>query len=232
MKKEGNTPRFSSSAFTIAELLIAAAIFSVIALCLYSTLAGGIGVWRRQEKTFRSTDSVRLALDKIAKELRNSITYSTGTPSATGIDVGEELRFTGDKENVSFMTLIGSQIARVRYVFDRGAGGAGSLKRICIYQKDGFKKERAHEDTLLTGLEGATFSYAVDESEDGEEISWADAWGLDAQDKPPGMPRGVRIALTLRGVGSGAASEIFSKTVFMPLGGKAKARGAGSDGKK
>lgn len=202
-------------AFTIMELLIAASIFAVISLCLYSAFSGGIRVWRRQEQGFRSGQAVRLALDMMAKELRNSMKYSQPAAQTPTLEEENTLQFIGEAKRVSFMTAAGGNIAKVSYYFDSEPDKKGLLKKVVVLQKEGFKEANQKEETLISGVDDLLFEYAYQGEEEGAVPEWKEAW--PAQQKGL-IPSGVRITLEFSKGAKQEGREIFRKTVFIPAG--------------
>lgn len=196
----------TDKSFTLMELLIAVSIFSVIALCLYSVFSGGIRIWQRQEQGFRYSHSIRLALDRMAKELRNAINYSQ--PEKAGLETSDEqnLLFLGEAKKVSFMTLIGGEIAKVSYVLEEGADQKGILKRKIVFQKEGFKDENQKEEIVIGDLDGLLFEYAYETGEKNALPEWKDSWEGEGK-----IPRGVKITLEFQ-------KEILRKLIFIPTG--------------
>ena len=58
--------------FTLVELLLAMTLFSIIAVTIYSTFRSGITAWRKVEEVSSTYKDLRLVLDRISVELRNS----------------------------------------------------------------------------------------------------------------------------------------------------------------
>lgn len=205
--------------FTLMELLLAISIFAVIALCLYSVFSGGIRVWRKQGEGFKYTHGTRLALDNIAKELRNAIIYALPIKPLPGEENPQDLQFIGEKTKLSFMTLIGSDIAKVSYWFENNEQQGGVLKRIAFLQKTGFKDDTQKEEVLIQDLSDLSFEYAYPGESEEVAVSWKDSWGADSKDSKPKIPKGVRVTLTLKKSGENQnEGEIIKKTVFMPAG--------------
>ncbi|MBI4336028.1 MAG: type II secretion system protein [Candidatus Omnitrophica bacterium] len=214
-------------AFTLVELLVAASIFSIIALCLYSVFAGGISVWTRQEKAFKYNHSARLALDSMARELRGAINYSqvggagqTAARAAAQISGdAEALRFTGDEGGFSFITVIGEDIAKVRYVFEAAPEGRGVIRRGVALQKEGFKTESEKEKNYIERLTGAFFEYAYkkEAGADGAGFVWEKSWQKEDVTDVSKIPAGLRITLEFQEQGK-KEKDILRKTVFIPTG--------------
>lgn len=199
----------SSKSFTLIELLIAVSIFAVVAIALYSTFSGGLKVWHRQEKGFKYSHSTRLVLDAMAKELRNAINYSVKQGLGAGLE-GQGLRFIGDEKSLTFITLMGEEIAKVDYIFEEGV-----LKKRVVLQKEEFKEENQKESVLIENLDGLSFEYAYKGTGEGFELEWRKSWEKETVSDQPKIPAGVRITLTFDIDGK---EEIIKKTVFIPMG--------------
>lgn len=193
------------------ELMLAVSIFAVIALCLYSVFSGGIRVWRRQEEGFKYYHAVRLALDRMATDLRNSIEYSLPEKVGLTSDTNLSSVFTGEKKQLSFVTLIGMDLAKVTYYLDNSSSGGHALKRKIVLQKEGFRDENSRDEVLARGLDDLSFEYAYEADTDAPD--WRDAWAQADSNKglKQKIPAGVRITLVLK-------NETFIKTVFVPHG--------------
>lgn len=199
--------------FTLVELLIAVSIFSIIAICLYTTFSSGIHLWRRQETGFRYGHGVRLALDMVAKDLKNVIPYSHESPEEVPVPGTEQEMpvFTGESDTVSFMTLISGDIAKVSYFFERDLEQGGVLKRTRVFQEEGFQEEHQKEDILVADLDKVAFEYAYRTEEEDAQPNWLESWEDGSV-----VPQGVRI--TLEFSGDGDEGKILKKTVFIPAG--------------
>lgn len=204
-------------AFTLMELLVAVSIFSVIILCLYAVFSGGIRVWRRQEEGFRYAHTTRLALDKMAKELRNVINYSI-PEEEEGLG-NENLQFTGDGNRLSFMALIGADIAKVSYFFENNESGDNVLKRISVLQKEGFSEEAQKEEILVRYLSEALFEYVSEGGESDSPVAWKDSWVSGDGEQEAKIPKGVRVTLVFKkDEAEQGEAEIFKKAIFIPIG--------------
>lgn len=201
------------------ELLVAVSIFAVIAVSLYSIFSGGIQIWKRQEKGFVYNHTVRLVFDTMARELRNAINYSQAPQAATAETQAEMklLKFTGEEKKLTFITLAGTEIEKVDYIFEETAQDKGQLRKKTVFQKDGFKEEKQKDSILIQGLEGLSFEYVYKAPAGEDTLIWKDSWGKDIQTAAPAIPAGVRITLSFPSAGEQPA-EIFTKTVFIPTG--------------
>jgi len=204
-------------AFTLMELLVAVSIFSVIILCLYAVFAGGIRVWRRQEEGFRYTHTTRLALDKMAKELKNVINYSV--PEEGDEPGNENLQFIGEGNRVSFMTILGADIAKVSYFFENNEGGDNVLKRVAVLQKEGFSEEAQKEEILVRYLSEVSFKYVSEGGESASPVTWKDSWVAGDGEQEATIPKGVMATLVFKeDEEEQGEAEIFKKAIFIPIG--------------
>jgi len=217
--------RRAGKGFTLMELMVALSIFAVITLTLYSAFAGGIGIWRRQEKGFKYGHNIRLVLTRMSKELRMTI-IKYHEPSTDvvvpGFSVEDEetvsgLGFMGNASDISFVTLINGRIAQVSYSFESDMDEDGKLVRTETFQEDGFKaRVEDQEDfesgeVLISGLGNCVFEYAyVGEDEDSPPV-WQGSWGMEDE-----LPKGVKIKLEFKE--GDEVKEVFTKTVFIATG--------------
>jgi hypothetical protein len=199
------------------ELLIAASIFAVIAVTLYSVFSGGIRVYRRQEKVFKYSHNVNLALDKMAGELRNAINYSQPAQAAGSAGETGKLKFAGDDKKMSFITVRGNDIINVDYFFVSTTDRRRVLKKKVSYQKEGFEETGRPEMVMIEGLEGLLFEYAYKEADKDSPPEWQREWGKETAEQKPKIPSGVRITLEFKESGQEKA-EILRKTVFIATG--------------
>ncbi len=203
--------------FTLMELLIALSIFAVIAICLYSVFSGGIRVYRKQEKVFKYSHNVNLALDKMAGELRNAINYSMPPPPAVSPEEARKLKFTGDDKSLSFITAKGADIIKVDYFFVSTQDRKGVLKKKISYQKEGFNEEKHPEMLLIEGLDNISFEYAYKGADKDAPPEWQKEWGKEAVEQKSKIPVGVRIILEFKDPEEKKA-EILKKTIFIAKG--------------
>lgn len=203
--------------FTLMELLIALSIFAVIAVCLYSVFSGGLRVYRKQEKVFKYSHNVNLALDKMAGELRNAINYSMPAQPAGQLEEARKLKFTGDDKNLSFMTAKGSNIIKVDYFYVSTRDRRGVLKKRISYQKEAFNEEKHPEMVMIEGLDNLSFEYAYRGADSEAPPEWQTQWGKEAREEKSKIPAGVRITLEFKDPEE-KRPEILRKTVFIPTG--------------
>jgi len=110
---------FSKSGITLIESLVVVAIMSVLGLAVFSTIQGGVKIWRRAS-FIRNDEDVRILFDKLAYDLRRIVPFSKikfkGTFDSISFSIISNGTFSipGEKELIAN----GEHIAHVTYRFD------------------------------------------------------------------------------------------------------------------
>ncbi len=187
--------------FTLIELMVSLAIFSIISLAVYATFASGIGAWRRARGFSSVYQTARLLLSDIAHELKNAVMIS-----------GSE--FVGAPQKISFLVLRQSPymtgrpgnhaITRVTYEVRRASSGYYSLVRLEASDIEN-PKEQGEPELMAGAISNLDFQYTYKNSE-GEIQPWKDLWDVD-----DAIPLGVKISLMI-------GEARFTKMVFIPHG--------------
>ena len=207
-------------AFTLIELLVSIAIFTTIAVVLYSCFRGGIVSWRRVDSQQVFQQSIRSTLSRVAKDFKN-MRYISNIP------------FEGNSEEVSFVTLLSANnsadinMAKVTYSLelDNEDGSAmlikseESLKDALALEEESpeenAKEEKKKAKILLEDISELKFSYlAAFKSQDSEEIEYEWLEGWESED---GLPVAIKIELKLFGPGSDKPVTL-SKRIWIPCG--------------
>lgn len=185
--------------FTLVELLIASAIFSVVIVTIYSAFRSGFVSYRNIEETTNIHQSARLIFAQINSDLRNSFDYKNN-------DTG----FSGEKESLGFYTLVDSyyqdeiiqDYAFVSYTLE-----TDKLMRISRRNWD------SHDSSSLTvaeemasGIEKIIFSYGFLD-EDGKTLKFQEFWN----DKTK-FPQVVKVELSI----GNKVKYDFSRTIYLP----------------
>jgi prepilin-type N-terminal cleavage/methylation domain-containing protein len=181
--------------FTFIELLMALAIFSVIATSIYYTLHSGIELWSKGNSAISHNQKLRVFFNAVSSDLRNTV-------PCYGM---EAITPEWSEEKISFPTLRGEIIEAVYYFDDK----KNELKRTYARREEGFDEESADAETLLDGLEGAGFEYAYEAD---EGYTWKKTW--ESEDT---APRAVRFKCEFKERAVGGA-ESFEKIIFIPIG--------------
>ncbi len=204
--------RRGEKGFTLMELLLAMALFSVIAVAIFSAFRCGITTWRKIQQVGSSYKDARLALDMISMELKNSIEMKDFGLRGTA----EELEFYSVLDRYRPGTGAEPVIARIEYFLEPEEGRRTEvLKRresLC-----NVKKDATREGEWMGDIKDLTFSYAGagtgdEESDDEETDLWGDVW-----DPENGIPMGVRIEFILVDPETGDETRLV-KLVFIPTG--------------
>jgi hypothetical protein len=193
-------PTLSSSkkGFTFVEMLITAAMLSLVGLAIFATLNNGISIWQQLNQAVGQED-INIFFERIARELRNSFEFET-------------INFQGGTDRLSFatfVTTIGSSlpqemgIGEVSYIYDEGSDLLIRQKRnyTQIYQgEEGFAQ------WLLKDIASLKFSYYFYDA-DRKEYFWQEEWLQE------GLPLAVRIELESK---NGQETERIIRTIDIP----------------
>jgi general secretion pathway protein J len=187
--------------FTLLEVLVSMAIFSVVALAIYSAFAGGVSAWRRAQEFSSTYQTARLVLDDMAQELKSAVTIS-------GTD------FVGESRSLSFLTVLqyplgpgrpaDPRITRVTYEAQRDRATATyALSRLEASEVEG--APRGETELVVNPISSVEFQY-TSKDDQGRIVPWRDTWRVS-----DAVPLGVKITLVVEGTR-------FTKLVFIPHG--------------
>lgn len=98
--------------FTLVELLLALAIFAIVALVISSAFGIGINAWRKMDIFLERYQEVRLLLGRISQELRNCVDMDMenfNLPDVLKYD------FWGEENKIIFFSVRGDRIKRIIY---------------------------------------------------------------------------------------------------------------------
>lgn len=197
--------------FTLLELLIGLAIFSLVATGIYSALSMGIRSWRRVEESTERTQELRAVMERISQDLRNAF------PS-WGIKETLWGPFLGDSSEMTFPTMKLTQnpedlkkrwqIGMVRYALE-----GKKLKRwmkIDLQQDSEGSPVWENPEVWAEGISSISFQYAIRQE---ESLGWKGRWVLSRKEEstPAEIPRMVKVSLDL------GAEQVVTQ-VELPLG--------------
>lgn len=112
------------AAFTLPEMILVASLTVVMGVALYRSLADGITIWQRSQKT-GTDEEVNIFLDRLGEDLHNAIIYSK-------IDFKHReksfafpalIRIQEDRVKSSGRIAYTDQIGKVEYYFDKRRQG-------------------------------------------------------------------------------------------------------------
>jgi prepilin-type N-terminal cleavage/methylation domain-containing protein len=187
--------------FTLLEVLVSTAIFSVVALAIYSAFAGGVGAWRRAQEFSSTYQTARLVLEDMAQELKSVVTIS-------GTD------FVGESRSLSFLTVLqhpqgpggaaDPRLTRVTYEVQRDRASATyALSRLEASEVEGSPPGEA--ELVVNPISSLEFQY-TSKDDQGRIVPWRDGWRVS-----DAVPLGVKITLVV-------GATRFTKLVFIPHG--------------
>lgn len=154
---------------TFIELLIAVLIFSIIVVSLYSAFRVGLLAYKKGERVASLYQRIRLSLDSIALDLRNSYKFSD-----------KDVRFIAEEGKISFYTLKKFSLSSHKGIFE--------ICRIEYWQEEEkiFRKvfagklafsdeEDVNSDIILENLDQIRIEFPYRGEED-QLIVWHDYW--------------------------------------------------------
>ena len=201
-----------SGGFTLVELLVTAAILGIVALAVISSFASGLKVYERVESRTRTRPDILLSLEKMERDLRNTI------PSS-------EIDFTGEKESVSFAALTAEgNLGRILYYLKGARDLLTREEQDYPRAVSKIKKGKGRVKELVS-VKDIDFSYYYRDP-DTEEYKWKDTWKVEEEattddgrrttDEEEGrVPLGVKIKLTYK---EGAEYVTLTRAVLIPVG--------------
>jgi len=186
--------------FTLVEIMVVATIFSFVALGIATSFISGMKLWGRA----RNTDFIQyynlLSLEKVARELRQSINYPL---------IGFEVKV----DEVSFPCLIDNSVVKVIYKFDETRK---ILLRNQVALKDILEDNEPEEEEkiVLSSLDDLSFSYLAKQYSDEQKkdiYTWKEAENKDDEWlKEEGIFPALKVRVKIK-------DGEFQKTVFIPI---------------
>ncbi|MFA5088204.1 MAG: prepilin-type N-terminal cleavage/methylation domain-containing protein [Candidatus Omnitrophota bacterium] len=227
--------RLSRGGFSLIEILLGLALFSIVALILYNVFFGGIKVNRKSESASQMYREARWAFDRITSDLENMVPYdfSNSYPGS--------LAFSGGSNGFELLLATGTGLERVRYSLQSPDLGhrhqivigkhfsenapvvirreeEGAPQRTLIRDQIPFvdslspgQEENVRSQILCSGLidGGLQFKYARQSDEGKRMLVWEEEWGKEY------FPVGVKVRLTFREEDGGGVLTL-EKDVLLP----------------
>ena len=174
-------------------MLLAASIFAVAGLAVYTTFSSGMKVWRKAKDLSLKSRGQILKIEKMKRELRQAFLFRK-----------EEIAFSGTKVKISLAAIIDSRVNRLTYSFDPGQNAilknAEKLEDILASAEGA---SGAGTDTpYISGVKEFSLSYFYLDPQK-SAYAWKDDWQEDY------LPAALRIDI-------GFEDEKYSETVFIP----------------
>ena len=183
----------SRRAFTLVELLIAVAIFSVVSIAIYSVFSSGAMISRRLKNTDLSQQKILLKIERLARELRQQ-------PAC------RKPIFGGDRAKISFSANIDNFPYRLTYYFDNPSN---TLKRVAdklneIIDEEGNIDPGYHGTpvTFLAQIKGVSFSYLILDLQKNSYL-WTQEWQQDY------LPFAIKFIITTE-------KQNYESTIYLP----------------
>jgi hypothetical protein len=187
------------SGFTLLELTISSILITLVFLAVYSALNDGLRLWHDVTRTVYTKEPAILATERLAKEIRNEISFSPIT-------------FTGEANSISFPLLVRPldggktmdiyMLAKITYTFDKEKEIL--YRSVLIYGRD---KEPVSRE-LLNPVKSVVFSYRYFDTET-KESSWLD------EAKEEAKPSAIKVEITLKAI-KNEPEEIITRTISLP----------------
>lgn len=177
--------------FTLIEMLMVVTIMSLIATGVASSFLSGMRLWGRVRHQDAAYTAALLALEAIAKELRQSVELAS-------------VRVEGKAQELSFPSVNGTSVVKVTYAYDP------RTKRLWRKQVE---LREIIEETLQPHViegpvllaDGLTMTFAAPDTQETEGSEWRNEW------KPEdGLPVAIRFEIRLH-------DDTITKTVFLPI---------------
>ncbi|MBX7256369.1 MAG: prepilin-type N-terminal cleavage/methylation domain-containing protein [Candidatus Hydrogenedentes bacterium] len=216
MKKRKHSQQSASPGFTLAELLVATTIITIVMTALFTAYSSSIRLWRTGESNLRSYQDARTSLGIIRRELQNILPGAIHLLKGTS----DELEFIAVVPPMDVEEGSEPRTMWIRYRIKKGSGkAADSLvreERIVesslppVPPKDGeidrtvLKLGTEHQFELASDVDSFAIRYCWLPPKD--EIKQEDPSlpprpikliVLDELKEGSGMPQGIRIELTL-----------------------------------
>lgn len=190
-----------SYGFTLVELLIAASIFVVVMVSIYSSFGAGMFGYNDIEENIRISQAARQILERINLDLRNSFAYSDS-----------DSKFKGERLDISFLSVLDSfskdEITQ-DYAFISYKLEGDKIMRLCRRNQEALKETSGIEAEEISALiEELVFSYADIVALE-HTLEWKDSFG----EVQKTLPAAVKVKLILKS----KVKEEFERTIYIPL---------------
>lgn len=235
--KMSQMARKKYTGFTLLELLLGLSLFSVIAVCVYSTFWAGMNLSRRSERSGGSYREIHGALELMARDMENAVPYDFSN------SYPEKRAFEGGDNKITFMIVSEGGLKAVSYYLvlpeetqiHRIIVGAAHRKNVDMTLRDErarrpyclVREEREFVDSLEGNSEagGTSEVIATDVQENGLKFSfgylkegedrlsaWKDKW------QNPYPPLAVRIEMDFLVEGGDKGAARLDRRVLIPHG--------------
>ncbi|MFH1355002.1 MAG: prepilin-type N-terminal cleavage/methylation domain-containing protein [Candidatus Omnitrophota bacterium] len=181
--------RTELTGFTLVELLIAASIYAIVSIAVYSTFSTGMNIWRRAKEVNLEQSRIAIKLERLSRELRQTFNFS-------------EIRFLGTEEEISFAQVQDSGIVRMSYAFDQGDDALLRSIDTLVDILQGLP-EGSEPEEYIEEIEALKFSYFYFDLAENLYL-WTEVWDQI------GLPLAVKLEITTED------EKTYVRTVFIP----------------
>ena len=206
------TGRGPRAAFTLVELLVASTMTAILFTGLGAHLRGGLAVWERATTTAEQLQRRRVALDRLERELANSLGYDA-REDAYGDEIGTLPRPEFAADRLAWFTAApaGSDgmpsIRFVTYACGQREAGEG-LWRTSQTLGEAKAKQPAAPELLLPGCRALRVQYAHAPRDPAEPLAWRAEW----KEPPSMLPSLLDVTLTI------GSHETVRRVMLVPPG--------------
>lgn len=200
--------------FTFIELMLAASIFAIVAVAIYSTFGAGISAWKKAQKAQDLYQDIRLGLDKMASDLENAVKYYPKD--------SEFSNFEGKEDLISFYSLVDvyqtipahPELRKITYSLDESTPILQRLEQ--TFAESVQETEEQESEEIAAKVSSLKLSYCYEDKDAEPPYKWKHTWDFAQK-----IPWGVKIELEL----DAEEELVFTKYVFIPTGEKGPGEG-------
>ncbi|MDD5643953.1 MAG: type II secretion system protein [bacterium] len=189
--------------FTLLEVLISAAIISVLSVIVYAVFSSGVKTWKKAQDMRFLEKSVFGSLQEMTVDIRNCVETTL-------------LPFEGSQDSISFSGLITKGLDRefglITYCFDESRSSIMKIEKTYpeAVNEEGDDKKTGGK-ALICNINKFSLTYCYMD-DDAESYVWKDTW--ETEGDSAGIPRAVKIFIELDKDG---IKLDFEKMVLIPI---------------
>lgn len=189
-----------NNGFTLAELLVASVIMSIIAGAVYVSFSSGIRIWNRVNQRIKQ-EHINIFMEKITSDLKNTFRFS-------------QISFEGTEDSLKFATLVNVYeleseprwpIVEVSYFLNKETN---TVNRQIKNFSQIYKNEKGTIQKLLKDIHYLKFKYYFYDPRR-EDYFWQSEWN----DNNEGLPIAVKVELGWKD----NQTDRFIKTIAIPV---------------
>ena len=177
--------------FTLIELVVALAVYALLAAALVVTLRNGIRTWERVERVSEQEQRVRFALDVLERDAARALRLTgRNDQEAPPLFTAQAIGFITAQDDGA------AQLPRLERVLVRAetlADGTTALVRWSAPYPAPADGPLGHRQVLLAPIEMCRFAYLYADR-DAVTLVWQPTWGA-AGEESPALPRGIQLTL-------------------------------------